>query len=301
MPVCALHLVQLHDASSTGIDVFLRRLLDASTNPAEFGVVTVSQVRAPIIRPTLVDHAILNETPWTLLLVLNGSQAYTLPASLSASVKTHYSVVAGIPSKIVSNYDAISDRLSNVQPRAPLLEIKLDSQGDVIPPADSGASSQSTATTTREDGQDLSLSPALLALAKHLNHQAAHHGPVSMLNLLHFHTDAHAVESYHEYGRRFATVAGKRGGNAKLVGIVINPLNHPHTDSRGNPHRNKSDWWNECTLVHYPSINHFIDMSVDDEYQYINKQYRLKAIKDTALIRTTEIDLKPYRTTQAKL
>jgi len=296
MPVCALHLVELQDSSAKGIDAFLTQLLSAGSNPAQFGVVTVSKVQAPIIRPTLVDQKILNDTPWTLLLVINGSESHILPSALSGSVKAHYSLVSGIPSKIVSNYDAISDKLRNVQPPPPLLEIKLDDQGDVIPPAKSNAPS-----TTRDDGQDLSLSPALLGLAKRLNHEVKHHGPVSMLNLLHFHTDKGAVESYHEYGRRFATVAGKRGGNAKLVGIVISPLKDGQKDSRGKPDRKKEDWWNECTLVHYPSINAFIDMSVDDEYQFINKEYRLKAIKDTALICTTEIDLKPYRGKQAKL
>lgn len=122
-----------------------------------------------------------------------------------------------------------------------------------------------------------------------------------MLNLLHFHTDVRAVESYHEYGRRFASVAGKRGGNAKLVGVVISPLKEGQKDSRGRADTQKEDWWNECTLVHYPSINHFIDMSVDEEYQFINKEYRLKAIKDTALICTVEVDLTPYRTKGSKL
>ncbi len=199
MPVCGLHLVQLNDASPEGVDNFLHRLFEAATNPTEFGVVTASQVQSPIIRPTLVDHTILKETPWTLILVINGTQAHVLPSSLTSSVKTHYSIVSGIPSKIVSNYASISDNLRNESSRAPLLEIKLDDKGDVIPPASAKAS-------TREDGQDLSLSPALLNLAKRLNREKKH-GPVSMLNLLHFHTHDGAVESYHEYGRRFATVA----------------------------------------------------------------------------------------------
>jgi hypothetical protein len=42
-------------------------------------------------------------------------------------------------------------------------------------------------------------------------------------------------------------------------------------------------------------------MSVDEEYQFINKEYRLKAIKDTALICTVEVDLTPYRTKGSKL
>lgn len=287
MPVCALHLVQLKDASSRGIDAFLHSLFGAASKSHELSIVTISQVRSPIIRPTLVDHEILNETPWTLLLVLSGSSAHDLPWSPRSSVKTLYSLVSGIPSKIVNNYSSISDKLRNAQPRPPLLEIRLDYKGDVvIPPGQARVA-------TREDGQDLSLSPALLGLAKHLKHTAKHQGPVSMLNLLHFHTHDGAVESYHEYGRRFVAVAGKRGGNAKLVGVIVDPLKEPLRDSRND--YTKHQWWNECTLVHYPSIDHFIDMSLDDEYQFINREYRLKAIKDTALICTTELDLTKYR------
>ncbi|SNX86588.1 uncharacterized protein MEPE_05297 [Melanopsichium pennsylvanicum] len=297
MPICALHLVQLANVSPDGIDTFLQNLLGtASKDPSSFDIITVSRVQSPIIRPTLVDQKILNNTPWTLLLVTSGTSAHSLPFSLTSSIQTRYSLVSGIPGKIVSNYDRISGQLRKDASSVPLFEIKLDDKGDVIPPK---KASESLAQT-RADGQDLSLSPALLDLAKHLNHKVNHHGPVSMLNLLHFHTTPEAVESYHEYGRRFETVAGKRGGNAKLVGIVISPLKAEYTDSRGDQARKRQDWWNECTLVHYPSINHFIDMSVDNEYQYINKEYRLSAIKDTALICTTEVDLNKYRS-QPKL
>lgn len=294
MPVCALHLVRLNDASSSGIDSFLYRLFGGEPEDVNFGIVTVSRVQSPIIRPTRIDTTLLNATPRTLLLVASGSSAHVLPTHLEHDVRAHYSVVAGIPSKIVTNYHTISAKLRDVQPPPPLLEVQLDHNNDVVPPP-------SFSRDTRSDGQDLSLSPALLDLARHLNHNVKHHGAVSMLNLLHFHTAPGAVESYHEYGRRFATVAGKRGGNAKLVGVVISPLSQGLADSRGQPQRSKDDWWNECTLVHYPSINHFIDMSIDPEYQHINQHYRLSAIKDTALICTTEIDLAPFRSPGYKL
>ncbi len=76
MPVCALHLVQLLDASTGGIDAFLQTLFSAvssSGTGAEFGVLTVSKVQSPIIRPTLIDNNQLNDTPWTLLVVATGT------------------------------------------------------------------------------------------------------------------------------------------------------------------------------------------------------------------------------------
>ena len=66
-------------------------------------------------------------------------------------------------------------------------------------------------------------------------------------------------------------------------------------DSRGRKDRAKEDWWNEISLVHYPSIHHFIDMLIDPDYQSANNKYRLPALRDTALICTTEIDVTPYR------
>ncbi len=94
-----------------------------------------------------------------------------------------------------------------------------------------------------------------------------------MLNFLHFHEGQEAVESYHEYGRRFVNVAGKRGGNAKLVSVVVNPLKESLKDSRGKGRRRGSGGTRLRWFIIRAS-NHFIDMSVDDEYQFINKEYR---------------------------
>lgn len=72
----------------------------------------------------------------------------------------------------------------------------------------------------------------------------------------------------------FVPVAGKRGGSAKLVGNVVKPA-AGNADSRGNIDRSESDWWNEISIVHYPSIRHFCDMLAGDDYQAINERYRL--------------------------
>lgn len=72
----------------------------------------------------------------------------------------------------------------------------------------------------------------------------------------------------------FVPVASKRGGNAKLVGNVVKPA-ADNADSRGDISRPETDWWNEISIVHYPSIQHFCDMLAGDDYQAINEQYRL--------------------------
>ena len=95
-----------------------------------------------------------------------------------------------------------------------------------------------------------------------------------MLNLLHF-NQPNGKKSYYEYGQAFIPVAGKRGGSAKLVGNVVNPGGEQRDGSRGPRGSAPDDWWNEISIVHYPSISHFCDMLAGDDYQAINEKYRL--------------------------
>jgi uncharacterized protein (DUF1330 family) len=46
-------------------------------------------------------------------------------------------------------------------------------------------------------------------------------------------------------------------------------------DSRGDAGRPEGDWWNEISIVHYPSIRHFCDMLAGEDYQEINAKHRL--------------------------
>ncbi len=43
------------------------------------------------------------------------------------------------------------------------------------------------------------------------------------------------------------------------------------------------------------SIHHFVAMSSSEDYQDVNRKYRIPGLRDTALTCTTEIDLTPYR------
>jgi hypothetical protein len=58
------------------------------------------------------------------------------------------------------------------------------------------------------------------------------------------------------------------------VGNVVKPPSGV-IDSRGEASRPEKDWWNEISIVHYPSIKHFCDMLAGDDYQEINAKYRL--------------------------
>merc|ERR1711977_335974 len=97
-----------------------------------------------------------------------------------------------------------------------------------------------------------------------------------MLNLLSFKPDM--KESYMKYGKAFAeTIGSKRGGNAKLVGNLI--------DTKDQPGQ-----WHEFALAHYPSLLHFADMLASEDYQAVNQKHRVGALADTCILCTSELD-----------
>lgn len=73
--------------------------------------------------------------------------------------------------------------------------------------------------------------------------------------------------------QKFVDVAARRGGDAKIVGNVVQPspavLDHEHTTVAG------TDTWQEIAIVHYASIVHFCDMLADRDDQAINARFRL--------------------------
>lgn len=53
--------------------------------------------------------------------------------------------------------------------------------------------------------------------------------------------------------------------------------------------------WDEVALVNYHSIQHFAAMAASEEYQQINRKYRLPSLDDTTIICTQEVDLEGLR------
>lgn len=101
-----------------------------------------------------------------------------------------------------------------------------------------------------------------------------------MLNLLSFKPGL--KEEYLKYGAEFAkSIGSRRGGDAKLVGSVIH----------GNKGSEEGDGWDEIAIAHYPSIQHFADMLASEDYQAVNKKYRVGSLKDTFILCTTELGL----------
>ena len=48
---------------------------------------------------------------------------------------------------------------------------------------------------------------------------------------------------------------------------------------------------NQIALAHYPSLKHFADMIASEDYQDVNKRFRVPSLKDTCILCTSELDI----------
>ncbi|OOQ84265.1 hypothetical protein PEBR_33935 [Penicillium brasilianum] len=270
MPVATLHLLSL--TKSTDPQSFLHNLQQSPN----IKVIVASRPRHVVIHPTKLDKNPLAANSWDLLVLLTTTQAASnedpIPSTLRHSITAEYKLTTGIPSKLLSTYAA-----RNAQLKQNALSIPLTGSLDKI-----------LREGSKDSSQNLEVSPQLLQFMTELT--KTHTGPVTMLNLLQFH-HPNGKKSYYQYGQAFIPVAGNRGGDAKLVGNVVAPGDGQLEDSRGSRERPQQEWWNEISIVHYPSIRHFCDMLAGEDYQEINEKYRLSALRDTFLLCTTEFDV----------
>ncbi|KAK4987173.1 hypothetical protein LTR66_007666 [Elasticomyces elasticus] len=260
MPLLTLHLLRL--SPNTEPRSFVQKL-QSDKNGVK--IVVASVIRFPVVRSEVIDASTLSTKPWDLMLLLQVPSG-SLPSSLRASIADEYKICVGVPSKLLSAYPAKNQKLRDASSQAELTG-SLDNSH--VP----------------DSSQNLTLSPEILNCTDEL--LKTHGGPVTQLNLLHFKKDRKA--QYYQYGQRFVKVNEKRGGDAKIVGNVIPPPSG-QTDSRSDS-SSASEWWDEVAIVHYPSIKHFCDMLAGDDYQAINNEFRLPALKDTLLWCTTELEV----------
>ncbi|CRG89283.1 Protein TSD2 [Talaromyces islandicus] len=259
MPALTLHLIAFKDPSLDPT-AFVDKL--KATTPGVH-VVVASRPRHIVVRPSALDANLLTTQRWDVMLLLQNTQSSSslssgspIPAQLQSAISAEYRILAGIPSKLLTTYPERDARLKR-QTQPPLT-----------------GSLDEIRRSSKETSQNLEVSPELLAFMDQLS--ADHDKPVTMLNLLHFHRPD-GKKNYFDYGQAFIPVAGKRGGNAKLVGNVVQPPSAQQIDSRRQHDQAEHEWWNEISIVHYPSIRHFCDMLAGQDYQKINEKHRLKA------------------------
>ncbi|KAL2828314.1 hypothetical protein BJY01DRAFT_132790 [Aspergillus pseudoustus] len=265
MPGLTLHLLKLNP--SIDAKAFVQQLKKAASTR----VIVASRPRRVIISPTVLDTTTLLSEPWDLLLLLlpPNPREPLFPPALASHIREEYKLKVGVPSKLLNTYPERDAALKRDARRVPLTG-SLDN------------------LSTESSGENLEVSGDLLQFMNEFS--KVYDKPVTMLNLLHFQVPD-GKKNYFKYGQGFTPVASKRGGNAKLVGNVVKPASAAETDSRGKHDRPEQEWWNEISIVHYPSIKHFCDMLAADDYQEVNRKYRLAALRDTFLLCTTEFDL----------
>ncbi|EMD92532.1 hypothetical protein COCC4DRAFT_130149 [Bipolaris maydis ATCC 48331] len=262
MPLCTLHLLALHTTPNSVL-TFLSTLKATDVSP-----LVVSRVVRWIILPTKLstEHLLARNIHWDLLLVLPSTDV--LPSNLTNLIEHHWSVTAGVPSRLVNNFASKNTKLLHPDPQTvPMLQ-------------------QDVNEKTTQSSQSLELSDELnMWIQSFVNSDSKEaKGAVSMFNLLAFNPGM--KEEYLKYGSAFARSIGSRhGGDAKIVGNVTHvngePINRISAGSNND--------WDEIALAHYPSILHFRDMLVSEDYQVVNKRHRVPSLKDTCILMTSEI------------
>ncbi|KAF2012512.1 hypothetical protein BU24DRAFT_253287 [Aaosphaeria arxii CBS 175.79] len=261
MPLCTLHLISLYQDTKYPIPGFLEALSRSDITP-----LVVSRVIRWIILPTKLstDALLAQNTRWDLLLILSSTSP--LPQSVLKLVQNQWSVTAGIPKRLLQDFESKNRQFLHPP------------HGSI--PKLSGALEQ---PLTAESAQGLELSAELRSWIQRFSTSGPEgKGAVSMLNLLSFKDGM--KPSYLEYGKAFAeSIGSKRGGNAKIVGTVININGKEKKEGDGD--------WDEIALAHYPSISHFADMLASEDYQKVNHQHRIPALRDTFILCTSEIGI----------
>jgi hypothetical protein len=249
MPACILHLVSL--SSSVPQSRFLSALSSSSLKP-----LIIAKVIRWIITPTQLSvPALLHpKSPWDLFIVTEGPSS--LPSDLKLMLVGYWSLTAGVPSRLVNNFADRNEKILHPPPTSiPALTGSLEKPR---------VASSAQGLEFTED-----LSQWISSFSK-----SSGRGAVSMLNLLAFNPGM--KDEYLKYGKAFAeTIGARRGGNAKIVGNVID----------------KEQGWDEIAVAHYPSIMHFADMLASDDYQKVNHRHRIPSLKDTCILCTSEIAL----------
>jgi hypothetical protein len=203
------------------------------------------------------------------LLILPNTDA--LPTALQKLVEHHWSVTAGVPSRLLHDFPSKNTKL-------------LHPDSSCVP-----ILNESDARKTTESSQSLELSDELNKwIETFVNSDAKEgKGAVSMFNLLAFNPGM--KDSYLKYGAAFAkTIGSRHGGNAKIVGNATHVNGTPIAKSSGEVGGGKDDW-DEIALAHYPSILHFRDMLASEDYQEVNKRHRVPSLRDTCILMTSEI------------
>jgi hypothetical protein len=278
MPLCTIHLLALHPTTPSPLSTFLTTLKSSTITP-----LVVSRVIRWIILPSHLstEHLLTRNIHWDLFLILPNTSA--LPQHLEKLVQHHWTITAGVPSRLVQDFSKKNAGFLHPEPGS-------------VPKLDDDDEKMLKTTTS---SQNLELSAGLETWIQEFvkNGGKESEGAVSMFNLLAFNKGM--KEEYLKYGKAFAESIGSRhGGNAKIVGNVVAPKspssNNKHSSGNDGVVDASTDGWDEIALAHYPSIRHFRNMLVSEDYQDVNKRHRVGSLRDTCILMTSEMEIEGW-------
>jgi hypothetical protein len=277
MPLCTIHLLALHPTTPSPLSTFLTTLKSSTITP-----LVVSRVIRWIILPSHLstEHLLTRNIHWDLFLILPNTSA--LPQHLENLVQHHWTITAGVPSRLVQDFSKKNAGFLHPEPGS-------------VPKLDNDDEKMLKTTTS---SQNLELSAGLEAWIQEFvkNGGKESRGAVSMFNLLAFNEGM--KEEYLKYGKAFAESIGSRhGGNAKIVGNVVaskSPSNGKPSSGNDGVVDASTDGWDEIALAHYPSIRHFRSMLVSGDYQDVNKRHRVGSLRDTCILMTSEMGIEAW-------
>jgi hypothetical protein len=265
MPLCTVHLLALHPTTPNPLLSFLSALKSSNASP-----LVISRVIRWIILPSHIstEHLLARNVKWDLFLIFPDTSP--LPSALEKLVQHHWSITAGVPSRLLQDFAAKNKKL-------------LHPESSTVPKINA---TEAKMTKTTASSQNLELSRGLEQWIESFTQSCTSEsvGAVSMFNLLAFNPGMKS--EYLKYGAAFADSIGSRhGGNAKIVGNVVKST----ASSASKVVDASSDGWDEIALAHYPSILHFRAMLQSKDYQEVNHKHRVGSLRDTCILMTSEV------------
>ncbi|KAI9150522.1 hypothetical protein HJFPF1_10293 [Paramyrothecium foliicola] len=259
MPLCSLFMISLSPHAKIG--PFISDLLSNIGLEPVFIARPLKWMINPWISSANTaenEHlSTLRGTAWDVVVIF--PSAVEIPLRLRQKIDKLYGVKVGISSKILSSLDELNKKLLDPSAPSPPLTGSLDRN------------------PTAKSSKHLELTDELRTW---FSSPAGLKTPPSMLNFLTFHPGKH--ESYVLYGQAFAKDVGRRrGGLAKIVGPVV---------SADSDTGNEDKIWEEIAVAHYPSVWHFGDMIMGEDYQEVNTRHRVGALRGTGILCCNELD-----------
>lgn len=218
-------------------------------------------------RPTKlsINPLLTQDPPWDILLIFPGA-TQSLPPALDKVIRAQWSIT------FEEEVDANSSfqRLIGVQAGQETSPLTGAWRHDLPPEVE-----------TEEGTLELKMTTAMQKWISALGQQEDGKGQVSMFNLMAFEDSSHRM-GYMRYVDEFVKGTGTRwGGKGKVAGNVVSC-----SSTAEGVHE-----WDTMVIAQYPSIYHFAEMLVSEDYQEIDRKYRAGNLRDTLILCTLELEL----------